>query len=123
VVVQQWPVGGVSGQTGNREDLHRSNSVELVYPQVRYLDPLGEEIAKVVEGEIARERSLASDAPFFAAVKQLRPGEVYLSPLGARMTYAIPVYQTRTTDRSRPFWAWWSSTSSARSGSFSGPPL
>ncbi len=77
----------------------RSNSVELVYPQVRYVDPRGEEVAKVVEGRIVTERGLASGAPFFSPVKQLRPGEVYLSPVGARMTYAMPVYQPATADR------------------------
>jgi hypothetical protein len=31
----------------------RSNSIELIYSQVRYVDPKGEEIAKVVQGRIA----------------------------------------------------------------------
>src|SRR5215468_8567830 len=69
----------------------RSNGIELVYPQVRYVDPRGDEVARVVEGQIVSERGSVAGASFFAAVKQLRPGEVYLSPLGGRMTYAIPV--------------------------------
>jgi hypothetical protein len=54
----------------------RSNSIELVYPQVRFVDPRGEEVAKVLEGRIVTERGSAADLPFFAAVNQLRPGEV-----------------------------------------------
>jgi signal transduction histidine kinase/DNA-binding response OmpR family regulator len=77
----------------------RSNSIELVYPQVRFVDPRGEEVAKVVEGRIVTERGSAADLPFFAAVNQLRPGEVYLSHAAPRMTYAMPVYQVATGDR------------------------
>jgi signal transduction histidine kinase/CheY-like chemotaxis protein len=81
----------------------RSNSIEVVYPQVRYVDPRGEEIAKVVEGRIASERTSAADAPFFGAVKQLAQGEVHLSPPAARRTYAMPVYQPATADRPAAF--------------------
>jgi len=71
----------------------RSNSIELIYPQVRYVDHRGEEIAKVVEGQIRDDRGSVADVPFFAAVKQLRPGEVYVSPIGPQMVYATPIYQ------------------------------
>jgi len=81
----------------------RSNSIELVYPQVRFVDPRGAEVAKVVEGRIVTERGSAADAPFFGAVKQLRPGEVYLSHVAPRMAYAMPVYQAATGDRPAAF--------------------
>src|SRR5213594_46689 len=42
----------------------RSNSIELVYPRVRYVDSRGEEVAKVVDGRTVTERGLAADAPF-----------------------------------------------------------
>ncbi len=71
----------------------RSNSIELVYPQVRYVDQNGEEIAKVVEGRVRSDRGQVADAPFFAATKRLGPGEAHLSPVGSRMTYAMPIYQ------------------------------
>ena len=77
----------------------RSNSIELVYPQVRFVDPRGEEVAKVVEGRIVTERGSAADLTFFAAVNQLRPGEVYLSHVATRMTYAMAVYQAATGAR------------------------
>jgi signal transduction histidine kinase/DNA-binding response OmpR family regulator len=81
----------------------RSNSIDVVYPQVRYVDPRGEEIAKVVDGRIVSERGSAADAPFFAAVKQLAQGDVYLSPVAARRTYAMPVHQPATADRPPAF--------------------
>jgi signal transduction histidine kinase/CheY-like chemotaxis protein len=71
----------------------RGNSVDLVYPAVRYVDPDGEEIAKVVEGEIRTDRGRVTEAPFFAAVGRLGPDRPYLSPVAPRMTYAMPVYQ------------------------------
>ena len=78
----------------------RSNSVDPVYPAVRYVDPDGEEIAKVVEGEIRADRGRVADAPFFAAVGRLGPDHPYLSPVAPRMTYAMPVYQPG--DEGRP---------------------
>src|SRR3989442_4864576 len=71
----------------------RSNSVELIYPEVRYVDHRGDEIAKVLDGQIRSDRGHVADAPFFAVVKQSRHNETYLSPVAARMTYAIPIYQ------------------------------
>jgi signal transduction histidine kinase/CheY-like chemotaxis protein len=71
----------------------RSNSVEPIYPQIRYVDPTGEEIANVVDGQIRADRGHVAQAPFFAAVKRLASGEAYLSAVGPRMTYAMPVYQ------------------------------
>lgn len=60
--------------------------------QVRYVDQQGEEIAKVVRGQISNDRGRVAEAPFFTAVKHLSPGEVYLSPISPQMVYAIPVY-------------------------------
>jgi len=71
----------------------RSNSAELIYPRVRYVDQHGDEIAKVSDGQIRRDREHTRDTPFFAAVKGLAPGHTYLSPVAGRMTYALPVYQ------------------------------
>ncbi|RMF91749.1 MAG: response regulator [Nitrospinota bacterium] len=70
----------------------RSNSIELVYAQVRYVDQQGQEIAKVVRGQIGTEYGQVAESPFFAAVQRLGPDEVYLSPLGPQMTYAMPVF-------------------------------
>ncbi|PYN91334.1 MAG: hypothetical protein DMD91_34380 [Candidatus Rokuibacteriota bacterium] len=81
----------------------RSNSIELIYPQVRYVDQGGNEIAKVVDGQIRSERGHVADAPVFSAVKRLGPGETHLSPVAARMTYAIPVYQPGSEGRAPIF--------------------
>jgi signal transduction histidine kinase/CheY-like chemotaxis protein len=71
----------------------RSNLVDLVYPQVRYVDPDGEEIAKVADGQVRMDRTRLGDAPFFVAARAARPGQAYLSPVATQMTYAMPVYQ------------------------------
>ncbi len=81
----------------------RSNSVELIYPEVRYVDHRGDEIAKVLDGQIRSDRGHVADAPFFAVVKQSRPSEAYLSPVAARMTYAIPIYQAGAEGRAPVF--------------------
>src|SRR3989449_4056061 len=81
----------------------RSNSVELIYPEVRYVDQRGDEIAKVLDGQIRSDRGHVADAPFFAVVKQSSPNETYLSPVAARMTYAIPVYQAGAEGRAPTF--------------------
>jgi signal transduction histidine kinase/CheY-like chemotaxis protein len=71
----------------------RSNSAELIYPEVRYVDQQGQEVAKVVEGAIRGDRGQAGDRPFFLAARKLGPGKTYLSPIGPTMVYAMPVYQ------------------------------
>jgi signal transduction histidine kinase/DNA-binding response OmpR family regulator len=71
----------------------RSNSIEAIYPEVRYVDSVGEEIVKVVNGQIHADRGHVAQAPFFVASKRLAPGEAYLSAVGSRMIYAMPVYQ------------------------------
>src|SRR5712692_3838340 len=81
----------------------RSNNIELIYPEVRYVDQRGDEIAKVVDGQIKSDRGHVADAPFFSVVKGLGPGATYLSPVGARMTYAIPVYQVGSEGRAPVF--------------------
>ncbi len=72
----------------------RSNSVEMIYPQVRYVNPQGEEIARVIEGQIGKNPGQVTEDLFFTAAKQLGPGEVYMSPISPQMVYAMPVYQT-----------------------------
>ena len=47
----------------------RSNSIEPIYPQIRYVDPHGEEVAKVVKSQISSDRGRVAEAPFFAAVQ------------------------------------------------------
>ena len=77
----------------------RSNHVELVYPQVRYVDPDGQEIAKILDGQVRSDRGPVADAPFFLAARQAASDRPYLSPVGTRMTYAMPVYQRADGDR------------------------
>ena len=81
----------------------RSNSIEPIYWQVRYVDPRGEEIAKVVEGRIVTDRGSATESAFVAAVKQRAQGDVYLSPVAATRIYAMPVYQPASADRPAAF--------------------
>jgi signal transduction histidine kinase/CheY-like chemotaxis protein len=81
----------------------RSNSVELIYPQIRFVDHHGEEAAKIVEGRINSEHGQVADTPFFTAVKHLGAGETYLSPTGPVMIYAIPVYQMGSGNRAPVF--------------------
>ena len=81
----------------------RSNLVELVYPQVRYIDPDGEEIAKVLDGQVRSDRGRVADAPFFVATRQAAGARPYLSPVGTRMTYAMPVYQPAAEGRPPAF--------------------
>jgi signal transduction histidine kinase len=73
--------------------VERMNRNEMIYRQVRYIDDKGREIAKITDGRIDRHHADLSDRPFFQAAKRLPPGEVYLSPTGPTMTYAIPVYE------------------------------
>ena len=81
----------------------RNNSIELIYPQVRFVDQRGEETAKIVEGRISSDHGQVADNPFFTAVKQLGAGETYLSPLGPVMVYAMPVYQPGNGSRAPVF--------------------
>jgi signal transduction histidine kinase/DNA-binding response OmpR family regulator len=86
-----------------RRFAERSNSIELIYPQIRYVDQYGEEVAKIVESKISSDRGQVTETPYFTAVKQLPPGETYLSPLGPKMTYAVPVYQPGGVGRAPTF--------------------
>ena len=43
----------------------RSNSMEPIYPQVRYVDQHGEEVAKVVWGQISSDRGKVADGALF----------------------------------------------------------
>jgi hypothetical protein len=61
------------------------------------------EQVKIVEGVIRNDRARVSDTPLVAAVKQLGPHEVFLSPLGSTMTYAMPVYQLYSDGRAPSF--------------------
>ena len=47
----------------------RSNSVELVYRVVRYVDPGGQEVARVADVKISATRGRVADLPFFEAAK------------------------------------------------------
>jgi signal transduction histidine kinase/CheY-like chemotaxis protein len=76
-----------------RRFAERSNSIDLIYTQIRYVDPQGGEVAKVIKSQISGDRGQVAEAPFFLAVQQLPPGEAYLSPEGPTMIYAMPVYQ------------------------------
>ena len=82
----------------------RANSIELVYLQVCYVNDQGEEIAKVIKDQITNKRGQVKDAPFFLAVKQLGPGEVYRSSIGPQMVYAMPtMYQEDNNDQTPTF--------------------
>lgn len=71
----------------------RSNSMEPVYLQVRYIDQQGREIAKVVDNAIGQDLAQVAEAPFFSATKRLAASDVYLSPVAPTMQYAMPVYR------------------------------
>jgi signal transduction histidine kinase/methyl-accepting chemotaxis protein len=82
----------------------RSNSIEPIYTQVRYVDQRGSEAVKILYpdkgvadasggGYISSDRQQIIQAPFFTAVRALEAQQVYLSPLGLTMTAAIPLYQ------------------------------
>jgi signal transduction histidine kinase len=82
----------------------RSNSIEPIYTQVRYVDQRGGEAVKLLYlhkgaadagggGYISSDRQQVIQAPFFTAVRVLEAHQVYLSPPGPTMTAAIPVYQ------------------------------
>src|SRR5438552_4588859 len=82
----------------------RSNSSEPIYTQVRYVDQRGVEVVKLLYplkeaagagggGYITRDRQQVTQAPFFPAVRALEAHQVYLSPPGPTMTFAIPLYQ------------------------------
>jgi signal transduction histidine kinase/CheY-like chemotaxis protein len=86
-----------------RRFAERSNSIDLIYPQIRYIAPQGEEVAKIVKGQISSNRGGVAEAPFFLAVKDLPPGETYLSPAGPTMTYAMPTYQPGGVGRAPTF--------------------
>jgi len=72
----------------------RSNSIELIYPQVRYIDNTGIEVVKVSEGELRSDLGQVRDTAYFTAAASVRPDELYLSKLGPSMIYAAPVYES-----------------------------
>ena len=82
----------------------RSNSIEPIYTQMRYVDQRGVEAVKILyphkgtadaggTGHSSSDRQQVIQAPFFTAVRALEAQQVYLSPLGPTMTAAIPLYQ------------------------------
>jgi signal transduction histidine kinase/HAMP domain-containing protein len=82
----------------------RSNSIEPIYTQVRYVDQRGGEAVKLLYsnkgvtdagggGYISSDRQQVTQAPFFTAVRTLEAHQVYMSSPGPTMTAAIPVYQ------------------------------
>jgi len=48
----------------------RNNSIELIYPQVRYVDHRGDEIAKVIEGQVRSDRGRVMAEPFFTEYRR-----------------------------------------------------
>jgi signal transduction histidine kinase len=82
----------------------RSNSIEPIYTQVRYVDQRGGEAVKILYypakwladagggGYISSDRQQVTRAPFFTAVRTLEAHQVYMSSPGPTMTAAIPVY-------------------------------
>ena len=91
-----------------RRDLERSlarladriNRNELIYRQIRYIDDQGREIAKIVDGAIDQNREDLSNSQIFQPTRKLPPGEMYRSPTGPLMTFAIPVYETSASKQS-----------------------
>lgn len=92
----------------------RSNSIELIYTQVRYVDPSGVEAVKIRYsregatnaggiGHLNSERQQVTQTPFFTAVRALEAYQVYLSPIGPTMTSAMPVYQAGERDQGLVF--------------------
>ena len=82
----------------------RSNSVEPIYTQVRYIDYRGMEAVKILYplkeaagagsgGYINSDRQQVATAPIFSAVRALEAQQIYTSPIGPTMTSAIPLYQ------------------------------
>jgi HAMP domain-containing protein len=82
----------------------RSNSIEPIYTQVRYVDQRGIEVVQILyphqdvadadgSGRSSSDRQQVIQAPFFTAVRALEAQQVYMSPPGPTMTAAIPVYQ------------------------------
>jgi signal transduction histidine kinase len=82
----------------------RSNSIEPIYTQVRYVDQRGVEAVKILYphkgtadndsiGHVSSDRQQVIQAPFFTTVRALQAHQVYLSPPGPTMITAIPVYQ------------------------------
>jgi signal transduction histidine kinase len=82
----------------------RSNSIEPIYMQVRYVDQRGVEAVKLLyphneaadaggSGHSSSDSQEVIQAPFFTAVRALQAHQVYISPPGPTMTAAIPVYQ------------------------------
>jgi signal transduction histidine kinase len=82
----------------------RSNSIEPIYTQVRYVDQRGGEAVKIFyphkrtadaggSGHSSSDRQQVVQAPFFTVVRALEAQQVYMSPLGPTMTAAIPLYQ------------------------------
>jgi signal transduction histidine kinase len=82
----------------------RSNSIEPIYTQVRYVDQRGGEAVKIVypdkgvadaggSGYISSARQQVTQAPFFTAVRTLEAHQVYMASPGPTMTAAVPLYQ------------------------------
>jgi HAMP domain-containing protein len=83
--------------------VERMNRNETIYRQVRYVDDEGREIAKITDGGIDPHRADLSDRPFFQTVRKLPPGEIYASPTGPMMTYAMPVYEASGGEQAPTF--------------------
>ena len=82
----------------------RSNSIEPIYTQVRYVDQHGGEAVKILYphrdtagagdgGYINSDRQQVALAPFFTAVRALAAHQIYTAPIGPTMVAAMPMYQ------------------------------
>jgi signal transduction histidine kinase/DNA-binding response OmpR family regulator len=82
----------------------RSNSIEPIYTQVRYIDQRGAEAVKILysrkgtadadgSGYISTDRQQVAQTPVFTMARSLEAHQVYLSSPGLAMTTAMPVYQ------------------------------
>ena len=70
----------------------RYNSIDRIYAGIRYIDEKGDEIAKVMGGEIGGEYQNVADEPFYQTAVASSPGEVYVSPIGPKMVDAMPIF-------------------------------
>ncbi len=71
----------------------RSNNIQAIYSQVRYIDDAGIEVAKIVDGEISHDLQNVTTTQYFTEASAIGPGEVYLSEVAEEMVYAMPVFE------------------------------
>jgi len=72
---------------------NRSNIIDPIVIKIRYVDAGGREIVKVAGGRLNDDLEAVSEQPFFAAVREAGPEQVFLSSIGPEMMAAMPVYE------------------------------